>query len=158
MVCQGGSVLVDVRTETEKISSGIPDLPGSARSSLVSMTNDAIADRAIRGQLRDAARIEAEIAALKISSLKRLSKGTNVIVMDAKGQGEAKTIAKKLSELGFSSTYIVDGGFSGRGGWTSSKLGSQNYFRGNNRIPFFQTEIVDSGGTARGRALPGGRK
>ena len=76
----------------------------------------------------------------------------------AKGQGEAKTIAKKLSELGFSSTYIVDGGFSGRGGWTSSKLGSQNYFRGNNRIPFFQTEVVDSGGTARGRALPGGRK
>ena len=158
MVCQGSAVLVDVRTETEKISSGVPDLPGSARSALVSMANDAIADRALRGQLRDAARIEAEIAALKISSLKRLSRGTNVIVMDARGQGEARNIAKKLSDLGFSSTFIVAGGFSGRGGWTASKLGSQNYFRGSNRIPFFSTEVVDGGGGGTRRALPGGRK
>lgn len=37
----------------------------------------------IKGMVRNAKRAEAEIAALKISYLKRIGKGSNIVVMDS---------------------------------------------------------------------------
>lgn len=37
----------------------------------------------VRGQLRNVRKVEAEIAALKISSLKRINKGSRLIIIDS---------------------------------------------------------------------------
>lgn len=37
----------------------------------------------VRGQLRNVRKVEAEIAALKISSLKRVNKGSRLIIIDS---------------------------------------------------------------------------
>ena len=56
-VCnEGNTVLVDIRTEREKGTSGVPDIPNSGR--LVSVEYASIADRKLRGQLRNAGDIE----------------------------------------------------------------------------------------------------
>jgi len=158
MLGEKGCFLVDVRSETEKISSGVPDLPSSAKSALVSISNDQLEDRGVRGMLRNASAVEAEIAALKIASLRKLNKGSTILVLDAKCGPTAKTIAKKLSEYGYGKVFCIAGGFSGRGGWAQSKLGTADLFKSTGRVPFFASpEIVDRGGTSGStmRSLPG---
>jgi 3-mercaptopyruvate sulfurtransferase SseA len=60
-----------------------------------------------------------QVTALEISALKRVSKGSQVLLLDRNGGGTAKAVARELGKLGFRKVYILEGGFSG---WTSSKL------------------------------------
>ena len=61
----------------------------------------------------------AQVTALEIQALKRINKGTQVLLLDKNGSGPGKTVAKELSRLGFRNVFIVQGGFTQ---WASSKL------------------------------------
>ncbi|KAJ0048889.1 hypothetical protein Pint_16378 [Pistacia integerrima] len=80
----------------------------------------------LRGLVRNSKKVEAEIAALKISYLKKISKGSNIIIMDSYSDS-AKIVAKTLTRLGFKNTWIVADGFAGRRGWLQSRLGTDSY-------------------------------
>ena len=60
----GNTVIVDLRTQREKESSGVPDLPNSGR--LVELEYASINDRKIRGQLRNPADIEKQVHAVQL--------------------------------------------------------------------------------------------
>lgn len=62
-------------------------------------------DRKLRGQLRDASAVEQTVTALTIASLKRVSKGSRVILLDKNG-GSAKGVAKELSRCGFGKVCV----------------------------------------------------
>ena len=55
---------------------------------------------------------------LQIAALKKVNKGTTVLLMDKNGGG-AKAVAKELSGRGFRRIFVINGGFQG---WTGSKL------------------------------------
>lgn len=59
------------------------------------------------------------MTALEIQALKRVNKGTKILLLDKSGSGSAKNVAKELANLGFGNAYVISGGFQG---WTSSKL------------------------------------
>lgn len=50
----------------------------------------------------------AQTTALQIASLKKVSKGTKIILMDRNG-GNAKAVAKELSKRGYKSVCSVEG-------------------------------------------------
>jgi hypothetical protein len=53
-------------TQGEKEASGLPDAPSSASGKLLEVEYAAIGDRKLRGQLRDAGGIEAQVTALQV--------------------------------------------------------------------------------------------
>lgn len=118
-------LLVDVRTEKEKSKSGLPSLPRNAKSKFLSIPLEELPGK-LKGQVRNARKLEAEIAALKISFLKRIGKGSNIVLLDAYGD-IAKTVAKTLSALGFQNAWVVIDGFDGGKGWVQSRLGTDSY-------------------------------
>jgi rhodanese-related sulfurtransferase len=117
----GSAVIVDIRTEREKEASGLADVPGGAKGKLLEVEFAFTEDKKLRGQLRDASAIEAQITALQIAALKRIGRGTKVLLLDRFGN-TSKTVAKELSRRGFGRVYVVAGGFDGRQGWVQSKL------------------------------------
>ncbi|XP_024395376.1 calcium sensing receptor, chloroplastic [Physcomitrium patens] len=116
--------LIDVRSEKEKAKSGVPSLPRNAKNKFLPVPVEELPGK-VRGQLRNARNVEAEIAALKISSLKRLNKGSRLIIIDSNGD-ISKTIARCLSGLGFSNTWVITDGFDGGRGWVQSRLGTES--------------------------------
>ena len=123
-VSAGGDVaLVDIRSAREKESAGLPDLPsgglGGGGGRYLEVEFAGLEDRRLRGALRDAAAVERRVTALQVASLKRLGKGTRILLMDRNGGGAAKAIARELRSLGFKRVFVVVGGFSG---WAGSKL------------------------------------
>ncbi|KAG0628637.1 hypothetical protein M758_1G041800 [Ceratodon purpureus] len=117
--------LVDVRSDREKSKSGVPSLPRNAKNKILPVPIEELPGK-VKGQLRDVRKVEAEIAALKISALKRLNKGSKIVIIDSTGN-IAKIIARSLSELGFKNTWVVLDGYDGGKGWLQSKLGSESY-------------------------------
>lgn len=117
-------VLIDVRSEKDKAKSGVPNLPRNAKNKFLPLPVEELPGK-VRGQLRNVRNVEAEIAALKISFLKRVTKGSRIILLDSNGD-IAKTIAKSLSGLGFSNTWVVTDGFDGARGWAQSRLGIES--------------------------------
>lgn len=61
-----------------------------------------------------------------MASLKKLSKGTKVLLLDRYGSG-CGAVARELSNKGFNKVFVIDGGFDGRGGWVQSKLQIKPY-------------------------------
>lgn len=119
-VCSdGNAVIVDIRSQREKEVGGVPDLP--VRDRLVDLDYAVIQDKKLRGALRNVGVVEANVTALQVAALKRLSKGTSILLMDKSG-AVSKTVAKYLNSKGFRKCYVVAGGYEGRGGWTNSKL------------------------------------
>ena len=59
-----------------------------------------------------------KLAALKVASLRGVSKGKRVILLDQNG-GSAKALAKALAKQGFSQVFIVKGGYNG---WSRAGL------------------------------------
>jgi hypothetical protein len=85
----------------------------------------------------------------------------------------AKSVARSLSSLGFSNTWVVADGFDGGKGWIQSRLGTESYnlsyaevLSPTRIIPagtrrFFSSssakeDVVDVGTTRLNRLLPGG--
>ncbi|KVI06483.1 Rhodanese-like domain-containing protein [Cynara cardunculus var. scolymus] len=107
LVTSKNYTLIDIRSENDKDKSGVPRLPSSAKNKMI-------------------AKLEAEIAALKISYLKRINKGSNIVILDTYTDS-AKIVARCLTELGFQNSWIVADGFSGGKGWLQSRLGTDSY-------------------------------
>ncbi|GFH24510.1 HATPase_c domain-containing protein, partial [Haematococcus lacustris] len=63
-------------------------------------------DKRLRGQLRDPNSIEAQITALQVSALKRINKGTKVVLLDRYGPA-ARTVAKELGRKGYTKVFVV---------------------------------------------------
>jgi len=118
---EGNTVLIDIRTEGEKENSGLPDAPSSAGGKVIEVEYASIADKKLRGSLKDPGFLEAQVTALQIAALKRLNRGSKILLLDRYGN-TSKIIAKELARRGFNRCYVVAGGFDGRGGWVQSKL------------------------------------
>ena len=117
----GNTVLIDLRSAKEKEAAGVPDVAGGARDRVVEVELAVTEDRRLRGQLRNAGAIENQVTAMQIAALKRIGRGTRVVLLDRNG-GSAKDVARELGRKGFGRVYIVAGGFEGRAGWVQSKL------------------------------------
>ncbi|XP_047082458.1 calcium sensing receptor, chloroplastic [Lolium rigidum] len=125
MVTSQDYILIDVRSEKDKGKDGVPQLPSNAKNKLISLPLEELPNK-IKGMVRNAKRAEAEIAALKISYLKRIGKGSNIVVMDSYCDS-SKIVAKTLNSVGFKNCWVMAGGFSGRKGWAQSRLGTDSY-------------------------------
>ncbi|OIW19693.1 hypothetical protein TanjilG_18503 [Lupinus angustifolius] len=108
-------ILVDIRSEKDKDKAGIPRLPSSAKNKLIAIPLEELPSK-IKGLVRNVKKVEGEIAALKISYLKKINKGTNVVILDSYSDS-AKIVARTLTSLGFKNSWIVADGFSGGRGW-----------------------------------------
>ncbi|KAL6912194.1 hypothetical protein ACP4OV_000999 [Aristida adscensionis] len=118
-------VLIDVRSDKDKAKAGVPQLPSNAKNRLISVPLEELPGK-LKGMLRDAKKAEAEITALKISYLKRIGKGSNVIIMDSYNDS-SKIVARTLNSVGFNNCWVMAGGFSGRKGWAQSRLGTDSF-------------------------------
>uniref|UniRef100_K3YTB0 Rhodanese domain-containing protein n=1 Tax=Setaria italica TaxID=4555 RepID=K3YTB0_SETIT len=118
-------VLIDVRTDKDKAKAGVPQLPSNAKNKLISVPLEELPSK-LKGMVRSAKKAEAEITALKISYLKKIGKGSNVIIMDSYND-ISKTVAKTLNSVGFKNCWVMAGGFSGRKGWAQSRLGTDSF-------------------------------
>ncbi|XP_040997252.1 calcium sensing receptor, chloroplastic [Juglans microcarpa x Juglans regia] len=118
-------LMIDIRSEKDKDKAGIPRLPSSAKNRLIAIPLEELPSK-LRGLVRNVKKVEAEMAALKISYLKKINKGSNIVILDSYSDS-AKTVAKALTTLGFKNCWIVAGGFSGSRGWLQSQLGTDSY-------------------------------
>ncbi|XVF08848.1 hypothetical protein REPUB_Repub07fG0039300 [Reevesia pubescens] len=118
-------IMVDIRSEKDKDKAGVPRLPSSAKKRMVAIPLEELPSK-LRGLVRNTKKVEAEIAALKISYLKKINKGSNIVIMDSYCDS-AKIVAKTLPSLGFNNCWVVADGFSGRRGWLQSRLGTDAY-------------------------------
>jgi hypothetical protein len=60
----------------------------------------------------------AQMTVLQIAALKKVKKGTRVLILDKNG-GVAKAVARGLNGKGYKKVFVISGGFNS---WTSSKL------------------------------------
>lgn len=118
-------IMIDIRSEKDKNKAGIPRLPSSAKSRMVAIPLEELPSK-LRGLVRNVKKVEAEILALKISYLKKINKGSNIVIMDSYSDS-AKIVARSLTSLGFKNCWIVADGFSGGRGWLQSRLGIDSY-------------------------------
>ncbi|KAK4252581.1 hypothetical protein QN277_014563 [Acacia crassicarpa] len=156
LLCTQNYIMVDIRSEKEKNKTGVPRLPSSAKSKMIAIPLEELASK-LRGLVRNAKKVEAEIAALKISYLKKVNKGTNIVIMDSYSES-AKIVARTLTKLGYKNSYTVADGFSGNRGWLQSRLGTDSY-----SVSFAEVlspsrvipAAVSRFGTTSGKLLPG---
>ncbi|KAM0979996.1 hypothetical protein ACFX13_016036 [Malus domestica] len=118
-------LLIDIRPEKDKDKAGIPRLPSSAKSKMIAIPLEELPNK-LRGLVRNVKKVEAEIAALKISYLKRVNKGSNIVILDSYSDS-GKIVARALTSLGFKNCWTVADGFSGSKGWLQSRLGADSY-------------------------------
>ena len=86
---------------------------------------------------------------LQISALKKVKKGTRVLLMDKNGS-VAKDVARGLNAKGYKKVFVISGGYNG---WTSSKLQT----RGSSSVSSFVGGGVGGGGGGLEKG-PGGRR
>lgn len=125
LVSSKNYVLIDIRSEKDKDKVGIPRLPSSAKSKLISIPLEELPSK-LRGVVKSTKKLEAEIVALKISYLKKVNEGSNIIILDSYSDS-AKIVARALTSLGFKNCWVVADGFSGGRGWLQSRLGTDSY-------------------------------
>ncbi|MCO5587599.1 hypothetical protein L7F22_041548 [Adiantum nelumboides] len=120
MVLKRGYLLIDIRTEKEKFKSGIPSLPQNVMNSILFVPIEDLSLK-FKGQLRDYRRAEAEVAAIKISFLRRINKSSKLVILDRYGD-VAKLVARSLTRFGFRNSWVITDGFDGGRGWVQSRL------------------------------------
>ncbi len=108
--------LIDIRSVGEKEGSGIPDLRD--KSKYIELEFAALKDPSVRRELKNIGNLEITITAMQIAALKKVSKSTEVYIMDKNGSLNG-AVAKQLASRGFSKVYTVRGGF---GAWKREKL------------------------------------
>ncbi|XVE54608.1 hypothetical protein DITRI_Ditri03aG0095500 [Diplodiscus trichospermus] len=118
-------IMVDIRSEKDKDRAGVPRLPSSAKKRMFAIPLEELPSK-LRSLVRSTKKVEAEIAALKISYLKKINKGSNIVIMDSYCDS-AKIVARTLTSLGFKNCWAVADGFSGSRGWLQSRLGTDTY-------------------------------
>ncbi|WKA08219.1 hypothetical protein VitviT2T_025958 [Vitis vinifera] len=118
-------VMIDIRSEKDKEKTGIPRFPSGAKNRIFAIPLEELPSK-LRGLVRNSKKVEAEIVAVKISYLKKISKSSNIVIMDSYSDS-AKIVARVLTSLGFKDCWTVAGGFSGSRGWLQSRLGTDYY-------------------------------
>ncbi|XP_022885618.1 calcium sensing receptor, chloroplastic [Olea europaea var. sylvestris] len=118
-------LMIDIRSEKDKNKAGVPRLPSSAKNKLISIPLEELPSK-IRSLVRNVKKVEAELVGVKISYLKRIGKGSNIVILDSYSDS-AKMVARALSNLGFKNCWVVTDGFSGSKGWLQSRLGIDSY-------------------------------
>ncbi|XP_027169120.1 calcium sensing receptor, chloroplastic [Coffea eugenioides] len=118
-------ILIDIRPVKDKDKAGVPRLPSSAKSKIVSIPLEELPSK-LKSLVRSVKKVEADLVALKISYLKKINKGSNIVIMDSYSDA-AKIVARTLTNLGFKNTWVVADGFSGSKGWLQSRLGADSY-------------------------------
>ncbi|XP_078160816.1 calcium sensing receptor isoform X2 [Carex rostrata] len=118
-------LLIDIRSEKDKDKAGVPQLPAASKKNMIAIPLEELPSK-LKGLVRSTKQVEADIVALKISYLKRVNKGSNIVIMDSYSD-IAKIVAKTLNSLGFSNCWVMTDGFSGRKGWLQSRLGIDSY-------------------------------
>ncbi|KAI3463847.1 hypothetical protein Pfo_020510 [Paulownia fortunei] len=118
-------IMIDIRSEKDKDKAGIPRLPSSAKNKMISIPLEELPSK-LRSLVRSVKKVEAELVALKISYLKKINKGSNIVILDSYSDS-AKIVARTLTKLGFKNCWIVADGFSGSNGWLQSRLGTDSY-------------------------------
>ncbi|XP_008244069.1 PREDICTED: calcium sensing receptor, chloroplastic [Prunus mume] len=152
-------LLIDIRPEKDKDKAGIPRLPSSAKNKMIAIPLEELPSK-LRGLVRNVKKVEAEIAALKISYLKRVNKGSNIVILDSYSDS-GKIVARALTSLGFKNCWTVADGFSGSKGWLQSRLGADSY-----NLSFAEvlspSRVIPAGvrlfGTSSSTAAQSGRK
>ncbi|GFP84540.1 calcium sensing receptor chloroplastic [Phtheirospermum japonicum] len=151
-------IMVDIRSEEDKNKAGIPRLPPSAKNKLISIPLEELPSK-LRSLVRSVKNVKAELVALKISYLKKINKGSNIVILDSYSDS-AKIVARTLTKLGFKNCWIVSDGFSGSKGWLQSRLGTDSY-----NLSFAQvispSQVISAAGRRLGtvsstKLLPGG--
>ncbi|KAI4335840.1 hypothetical protein L6164_014446 [Bauhinia variegata] len=156
LLCTQNYVLIDIRSEKDKDKTGIPRLPSSVKNKMIAIPLEELPSKQ-RGLIRNVKKVEAEIAALKISYLKKINKGFKIVILDSYSDS-AKIVARTLTSLGFKNCWNVADGFSGGRGWIQSRLGTDSY-------SFSFAEVLSPSrvipaaarrfGTSSGKLLPG---
>ena len=111
------ALLVDIRSERQRVDNGVPELKRGARGKGVSLPASKLLPSIAR-KVRNADALAIEIFGAQIASLARVSGNTRVIIMDDRGE-MAKAVARAASAAGLRRAYIIDGGFKS---WKSSGL------------------------------------
>jgi rhodanese-related sulfurtransferase len=99
--------LVDIRPEASRDGAGVPDLRQQARPKAL-VAEVAPLPQALRGAVRAVRELELERTAVRVRGA--TPPGARVIFMDA-GSGEARQLARALTQLGGRRAYTLDGGF-----------------------------------------------
>ncbi|CAI0400510.1 unnamed protein product [Linum tenue] len=157
MISTKDHIMIDIRSEKDKDKAGIPRLPSNAKNKMISIPLEEVPSK-LKGLVRNTKKLEAELVALKISFLKRINKGSNIIILDSYADS-VKTVARTLTSLGFKKCWIVGDGFSGGKGWLQSRLGIDSY-----NVSFAEvispSRIIPAAakrfGTTTTKLLPGG--
>lgn len=125
LMCTRNYIMIDIRSEKDKNKNGVPRLPSSAKNNMITIPLEELPSK-VKNLVKNVKKVESELVALKISYLKRINKGSNIIIMDSYSDS-AKIVAKALTNLGFKNCWIVSDGFSGGKGWLQSRLGTDTY-------------------------------
>jgi rhodanese-related sulfurtransferase len=111
------ALLVDIRSERQRVDNGVPELKRGARGKGVALPASKLLPSIAR-KVRNADSLAIEILGAQIASLARVSGNTRVIIMDDRGE-MAKAVARATRAAGVRRAYIVDGGFKA---WKASGL------------------------------------
>lgn len=103
------AVLVDVRSERQRLDSGVPELKRGARGKGITLTPSQLLPSVSR-RVRNPNDLALEIFGAQVASLARLGGGTRVIIMDDRGE-VAKAVARSATAAGLRRVHIVEGGF-----------------------------------------------
>ncbi|GAA0167007.1 protein phosphatase [Lithospermum erythrorhizon] len=125
LMCTRNYIMIDIRSEKDKGKNGVPRLPSTAKNNMTAILLEELPSK-VKSLVKNIKKAEAEIAASKISYLKKINKGSNIVIMDSYSDS-AKIVAKTLTNLGFKNCWIVTDGFSGSNGWLQSRLGTDSY-------------------------------
>ncbi|EFN55745.1 expressed protein [Chlorella variabilis] len=113
------AVLVDVRTEQQRVERGVAELRRGALGKGAAVPPVQLLP-SVAKRLRDPAGVALEIQALEVAALAKVRpRSTKVIVMDDKGEG-AKRVARALRAAGVRRPYVLAGGFRA---WQEAGLG-----------------------------------
>ncbi|KAI3438913.1 hypothetical protein D9Q98_001327 [Chlorella vulgaris] len=114
------AVLVDIRSAMSKATTGIPDLPDNDQLFELEYVN--LEGSIDETMLRNSTGVEAEMTAVQIAGLKRAGTSKTLYLMDERGTGPAKEVAKQLRKRGFTRAFVVSGGSNA---WIASKLSTR---------------------------------
>lgn len=111
------ALLVDVRSERQRIDNGVPELKRGARGKGVALPASKLLPSVAR-RVRNADALAIDILGVEIAALSRRGGNTRVIVLDDKGE-IAKAVARAATAAGVRRVHIVTGGFKA---WKSADL------------------------------------
>lgn len=114
-------LLIDLRSPEEILGKGSPALPRGVVSKMIQVELARVKDKKLRSAMASPFDLEVSSTAVIISSLKKVKKGLKILLLDTNGSLSPK-VAAKLAGMGYGNTYVISGGFEGRGGWTQSSL------------------------------------